>query len=185
MEMSNEQILLASVEEVKRFIKEHNALHTDPVTNKVAKAMELIGYEKGFKKGKNVGSHQAFNHFFTKSTVFNGATLISPKTFKHHSKNGKFKVFDWNMAARLIKELNPLYAFAGLLEDFNYTGGLIYANGQTIYDNKCWLSSNWATPILLTDRTLHNCYIEQEENILDPKLLWPTEALEILKEVKP
>lgn len=62
MEMSNEQILLASVEDVKRFIKEHNALHTDPVTNKVAKAMELIGYEKGFKRGKSVGSHQAYNH---------------------------------------------------------------------------------------------------------------------------
>lgn len=112
MEMSNEEILLASVEEVKQFIKEHNALHTDPVTNKVAKAMELIGYEKGFKKGKSVGSHQAFNHCIRQGHWNANPDYLMRLTCSecgHHvvNKNAKTPNYCENCGARLrgIKQI--------------------------------------------------------------------------------
>jgi len=63
------------------------------------------------------------------------------------------KTFDWDKAAAIIKEHLPKYpqlkAEAGLQNDWDYTGGEIYADGKPVSDSYTYLASRWATPTLL------------------------------------
>jgi hypothetical protein len=110
-----------------------------------------------------------------------------------------FKIFDWDKAARIIKERKPLFAFAGLRNDWGYTGGIIYANGQPV-DKKntyTYLQSNWATPILklqydgFDDGGDDDCNLEvipcfilsdNNPNNWNSGTYWVESALNILKE---
>ena len=67
--MSLGDITKASVADVAKFIKEHNAFfwgidrEQTKEINKYAQAMKLLGYQEGLKKGKSIGSHKTYNHF--------------------------------------------------------------------------------------------------------------------------
>lgn len=97
-------------------------------------------------------------------------------------------VFDWDKAARIIKERRPIRAGAGLRDDWENTGGVIFASGKIVRNVYTYLASTWAIPELaLTfaddSREIIECYKMQSEA---PKwnagTKWPTSALKILIE---
>ena len=95
------------------------------------------------------------------------------------------KVFDWDKAARIIKEQGITEADAGLSEDFGNTGGTILENGKPIIESYTYLASTWATPVLVTSDlddglTEIPCYIMQSQTEWNAKTKWPQSALNIL-----
>ena len=68
-------------------------------------------------------------------------------------KGAIHKAFDWDKAAKLIKEkfetYKDLVAEAGLEGDWNYTGGEIFEDGKPTNENYTYLQSNWAIPTLI------------------------------------
>lgn len=91
-------------------------------------------------------------------------------------------VFDWDKAAKLIKENKPEMAGAGLAGDWEYTGGIIYFEGKPIMDEYTYLSSTWATPELEMDGLRQDCYIMESETDWDEDTKWPESSLKILQE---
>lgn len=89
------------------------------------------------------------------------------------------RVFDWDKAARLIKEKKPLEARAGLGSDWEWTAGTIYKDGQ-IVDEYTYLSSNWATPQLELDGEVIDCFTMEDKG-WDACTKWPDSALKILE----
>lgn len=90
-------------------------------------------------------------------------------------------VFDWNKAARLIRDRNPKSASAGLDGDLGHAGGEIYRSGEIIEDKYTYLASTWATPMLKLDGGRYECYLMQSEAPYcaeDTK--WPKSARRIL-----
>ena len=89
-------------------------------------------------------------------------------------------VFDWDRAAELIRERQPITASASLAQDWEYTGGTIYENGEPIRDSYTYLSSNWATPELDMDGDVVPCWKYKSETKWDSDTKWPETALAIL-----
>lgn len=90
-------------------------------------------------------------------------------------------VFDWDKAARIIKERNPAYADAGLRDDWEYTGGAIYKAGEPVIDDYTFLASTWAVPELCIDGEVIPCYrMKSETPGWNSGTKWPESALEIL-----
>jgi hypothetical protein len=95
-------------------------------------------------------------------------------------------VFDWDKAARLIKERGATEASAGLRGDWEYTGGSIFSGGKPDMGSYTYLASTWAVPEIEINGETLDCYI-MEENV--PKswggdfsgAKWPHSALEILR----
>lgn len=94
------------------------------------------------------------------------------------------KVFDWNKAAQRIKEVKPKEAYAGLEEDWEWTGGIIYRNGKIVnQDETCtYLASTWAKPILIMDFDEEECWIMESKTEFDEDTYWPESARKILEE---
>lgn len=69
------------------------------------------------------------------------------------SERDTTRTFDWDKASEIIAEKKPKTAHAGLAEDWGYTGGCIFENGKPVKedDTYVYLTSNWATPILVLD----------------------------------
>ena len=86
-------------------------------------------------------------------------------------------VFDWNQAARIIKEKNVTYAEAGLAGDWACTGGAIWNDGP-VCDSYTYLVSTWATPQILIDGCYRDCYTMDSD--WDEHTKWPESALNIL-----
>ena len=95
-------------------------------------------------------------------------------------------VFDWNKAARIIKERKPIRAGAGLRDDWENTGGEIFANGTVVKNVYTYLASTWDIPELALafedgSQETMDCYKMQSEV---PKwgaaTKWPVSALAIL-----
>lgn len=111
------------------------------------------------------------------------------KQNKQKKQNKTQKAFDWDKAAKIIKEkykeFPNLIAEAGLQGDWEYTGGVIFENGEPTNDNYTYLSSNWATPTLLlfdgyTEIDEIDCSIEKSDRFnADTK--WDEQSLKILK----
>ena len=103
----------------------------------------------------------------------------------------RVKVFDWNKAARLIRERKPSEAGAGLHSDWEYTGGAIYRDGKPVpkKDTYVYLASNWATPELDLDGEIVDCFFlkgdEGHDESWDAGTYWPPSALEILNGTDP
>jgi len=95
-------------------------------------------------------------------------------------RNNRVKTFDWVKAANIIKERKPKTARAGLGEDWSYTGGNIWENGQPDTDSYTYLSSTWATPELEFDDDLIDCWCWEDETGWNSGTKWPKEALEII-----
>jgi hypothetical protein len=116
----------------------------------------------------------------------------------YNAFDSKFLVFDWDKAAKWIKELKPLYAKADLANYWDDTNGIIYRDGEIIEDKKMYLRSFWSKPILrlfYQDGNYHDitCYIEQKSweewqrdepwssFPWDGHTKWPESAREILE----
>ena len=94
-------------------------------------------------------------------------------------------VFDWNKAARLIKERGAKSASAGLSGDWDYTGGEILKEGKPISKDETYtyLASTWATPELEIDGETVECYLMQDDTPgWNSDTFWPESALTILGE---
>lgn len=86
---------------------------------------------------------------------------------------GKMKYMDWERVKELIKQNPNSEIYAGLMEDWNNTSGLIFAKGN-YYDGYVYGSSTWATPILDIDGMEIECwtYEETEEGSGKPDWLY-------------
>ena len=98
------------------------------------------------------------------------------------ARGAKQMIFDWHKAARLIIERKAKTASAGLKSDWEYTGGLIFQNGDPITGDYTYLSSNWATPQLDLDGEIIDCFIMDDNNPegWNSDTKWPRSALAIL-----
>lgn len=93
----------------------------------------------------------------------------------------KIMVFDWDKAAKLIKENNPNVVGAGLESDWEWTGGRIYANGEPYMESYTFLASLWATPEIDLDGDVQPCFVMREDKPeWNANTKWPQSALDIL-----
>lgn len=92
------------------------------------------------------------------------------------------KVFDWMKAARLIVERKPTKASAGLVEDWNNTGGVIFKDGHPVpaFETYTYLKSSWATPILDLDGEEIDCYVYEGNTNYGAGTYWPPDARAVL-----
>ena len=99
------------------------------------------------------------------------------------SRDKEQMVFDWDKAAKIIRERKPKYAGAGLQNDWEYTGGTIYEDGKIVTDSYTFLASTWAVPELDLDGEIVECYIMgHEAHGWDSDTKWPKSARKILEE---
>jgi hypothetical protein len=99
------------------------------------------------------------------------------------TKGREMKVFDWEKAARIIKERGAVEAAAGLQSDWEWTGGTILRDGRIVprEDTYTYLASTWATPELEIDGQVMDCYrMESETPGWDESTYWPAEARSIM-----
>ena len=92
-------------------------------------------------------------------------------------------VFDWDRAARRIKESNCKEAGAGLKNDWEWTGGTIFANGKPVprSETYTYLASSWCIPELELDGVKEDCFLrESQAPTWDSGTYWPDSALAIL-----
>lgn len=112
------------------------------------------------------------------------------------NKDKERMVFDWNKAARLIKEKKVKNASAGLRADWEWTGGEIFRDGKPLKreDSYTYLASTWAVPEIEIDGVVYDCYVMESKipkswkNKYDKEdiaelagLFWPKSALRILE----
>ena len=83
----------------------------------------------------------------------------------HHGKLSKkredFKFLDWDKVREVIKENPNSIIQVGLLEDFTYTGDIIY-NKKPIKKFYVHDNSNWATPVVIIDGKVYACYSSEK-----------------------
>lgn len=74
-------------------------------------------------------------------------------------------VFDWDRAAKIIRDRGAHEASAGLSGDWEYTGGPILRDGEPVPSNDTYtyLASTWATPELEVDGELIDCWRYQPD----------------------
>ena len=92
-------------------------------------------------------------------------------------------VFDWDKAAEIIREKKPEEASAYLKDDREWTGGVIYQNGEIVLDTYTYLASTWATPMLdIGEVNDIPCYrMEDQVPGWDSGTKWPQSAIDILE----
>lgn len=91
-------------------------------------------------------------------------------------------VFDWDKAAHIIKERKPRIAKAGLRDDWEWTGGTIYNNGEIVTNRYTYLASTWAVPELMVDDEVMDCFkMESYTPGWNYDTKWPESARKILK----
>lgn len=115
---------------------------------------------------------------------FMGADVLAQSLL---NKCNKPKSFDWLTAAKIIKarfaEDSGIRVEAGLCDDWAYTGGCIFENGEPNVDDYTYLSSTWATPAMII--TMSNgdeieipCFESEGKYHSDSK--WPEESLNVI-----
>ena len=87
------------------------------------------------------------------------------------------KRFDFAKAAQIIKERGAQEARAGLYEDWSMTSGMIFDDGKPVLDHGAYLSSIWATPVLVIDGDEFECWLQDGK---DTTHEWPEEVLCVL-----
>lgn len=99
------------------------------------------------------------------------------------NRGRELKVFDWDKAARLIKEHKAQEASAGLSGDWGWTGGSIFVDGKIDTDSYTYLASTWATPEVEVDGIIYDCYkMQSETDGWDSDTKWPPSAVKILSD---
>jgi len=104
------------------------------------------------------------------------------------TRDRELMVFDWEKAARIIRERNVSDADAGLSGDWDSTSGAILRAGIPVPrgDTSTYLASTWATPELEIDGAGIDCYRMQSETPgWDASTSWPPAAVKILKAERP
>lgn len=97
------------------------------------------------------------------------------------NRGKELMVFDWDKAAKIIKDRNATYASAGLCGDWEWTGGTIFNDGGIFTSDYTYLASTWAVPELLIDDELIPCYRMQSETPgWDSDTKWPESARRII-----
>ena len=86
---------------------------------------------------------------------FLGASAVATKTI------GAMKFMDWNKVKEVVESNPNSIIYAGLMEDWNNTSGLIYAKGK-YYNGYVYGCSNWATPIVDVDGEEIECWTNNE-----------------------
>jgi len=97
-------------------------------------------------------------------------------------RNERMRTFDWNEAARILRERNPAEAEAGLQSDLEWTCGTIWRDGQPVTDSYTYLASTWATPVLVIDDEEIECWCWADEREFNADTKWPESARAILSE---
>lgn len=98
----------------------------------------------------------------------------------------EMKVFDWDKAARIIRDRCAQYAVAGLKEDMEWTGGEIVENFEPVKSGQScmYLASTWATPVLCIDDEVIDCFVMENETKWNAHTVWPESALQIFKKTE-
>ncbi|MEN6511175.1 MAG: hypothetical protein ABFD00_05010 [Chloroherpetonaceae bacterium] len=97
------------------------------------------------------------------------------------TRGNELMVFDWDEAAKLIKESGVKEASAGLCEDWEWTAGEIFTNGKPNMSDYTFLASTWAIPQIEIEGKRIDCYkMELEVPDWDAKTKWPESALKLL-----
>ena len=99
------------------------------------------------------------------------------------NRGKELMVFDWDKAARLIKESGCAEASAGLRGDWEWTGGRIFKDGKPYRGDYTYLASTWAVPEIEIDGRFYDCWkYEKELPRCGPNTKWTKSALAKLKE---
>lgn len=100
------------------------------------------------------------------------------------NRRKELMVFDWDKAARLIRESGVSVASAGLRSDWEYTGGVIFEDGKPYMNDYTYLASTWAVPELNLDGEIVECYkMKSKTPGWDSDTKWPESSLKILENV--
>jgi len=92
------------------------------------------------------------------------------------------KTFDWFKAVILIKKHDIKNADAGLVEDWSWTSGPIFRNGNIAQKEYNYLYSNWATPVLedLDTGSLYECWMPSGNTKWHENTYWPDSAVDYM-----
>lgn len=97
------------------------------------------------------------------------------------------RIFNWDEAARRIKQANARSVIAGILEDPDNTAGLIFDREIPVMERVSGtmtftvLGSVWGKPAMMIDNeSPKECWILQSETEWTPQTKWPQSALDIL-----
>lgn len=97
------------------------------------------------------------------------------------NRGKELMVFDWDKAARLIRERGATEAQAGLESDWEWTGGTIFDDGKPDTNSYTYLASTWATPQLEIDNDIVDCFrMRSDTEEWDAHTKWPPSSLAIL-----
>lgn len=97
------------------------------------------------------------------------------------NKHKPVRTFDWDKATQYLKDHNPDSAQAGLSSDLEYTAGEIWSNGEIVSDSYTFLSSTWATPVLVMDGAEIDCWkYESDTDGWNCDTVWPDSARKII-----
>ena len=98
----------------------------------------------------------------------------------------EMKVFDWDKAARIIRDSHAQFAVAGLKEDMEWTSGEIVENFEPVKSGQfcMYLASTWATPVLCIDDEVIDCFVMEHETKWNANTVWPESALQIFKKTE-
>lgn len=98
------------------------------------------------------------------------------------NRDREMMVFDWDRAARRIRETGAREASAGLRDDWEYTGGGIFQDGKPDFESYTFLASTWAVPEIDLDGIVEECYrMESEVPGWGAGTKWPDSALALLE----
>lgn len=84
---------------------------------------------------------------------------------------GDMKYMDWKKVQQIVDEHPDSVIYAGLMEDWNNTSGLIYAKGE-YYNGYVYGCSKWATPIVDVDGEEIECWTYEETEEGSNKPTW-------------
>lgn len=65
------------------------------------------------------------------------------------NKGNTSRVFDWDKALEILNERKIDNAYAGLRSDLEWTAGRIIVDGELYDEDYMYLSSTWATPVIV------------------------------------
>lgn len=85
--------------------------------------------------------------------------------------SGSMKYMDWNKVQEIVKNNPDSVIYAGLMEDWNNTSGLIYAKGK-YYNGYVYDRSVWATPIIDVDGREIECWTYEIQKEKPGKPSW-------------
>lgn len=94
---------------------------------------------------------------------------------------GAMKYMDWEKVQQIVNEHPNSVIYAGLMEDWNNTSGLIFARGQ-YYNGYVYGCSLWATPIVDVDGEEIECWTFKKTKEGSGKPSWWGNGQELLNE---